>query len=150
MKDMSRKESIAKVKKDIDFFDKRTSTVNLPAWEDAVMLQQGEDPKNTVVFVPGTPPFHVIHVDNICFFKDAYRVVSIERKESISQKLYPQDLARDILSLMDYLGIESAHFCGMREGAVATFALAGVAPGRIRTITVSNMGLQMKAKPQSS
>jgi 3-oxoadipate enol-lactonase len=48
----------------------------------------------------------------------------------------PKDLAADVISLMDHLGIEKAHFCGFSLGGAAGLELAIAHSDRLRSLSL--------------
>jgi 3-oxoadipate enol-lactonase len=52
-------------------------------------------------------------------------------------------LARDVIELLDFLRIETVHFCGLSIGGQTGIWLAVNAPKRLKSLTLSNTGAQI-------
>lgn len=59
-----------------------------------------------------------------------------------------EDVSRDILEVLDYRRIESAHFVGVSLGCLIIRTLAGIAPGRVRSMVlggaIARLGLRSR------
>lgn len=72
---------------------------------------------------------------------DAYRVVRFDTRghgaSDVPAGEYTLDqLASDVISLWDHLGIESTHYCGLSMGGMIGQTLALKAPERLRTLVL--------------
>jgi 3-oxoadipate enol-lactonase len=56
------------------------------------------------------------------------------------------DLGRDVLALLDHLGVERAHFCGLSLGGMTGMWLASHAPQRIAALILANTAPQIGAR----
>jgi pimeloyl-ACP methyl ester carboxylesterase len=64
---------------------------------------------------------------------------------------YSQDIAcRDIVAVLDGLGIASAHLVGVSMGAAAALQAAINEPRRVRSITLASIGTGSDAKPDDN
>ena len=81
---------------------------------------------------------------NLAAFAERYRVLLYDHRgtgrsdRALPDAVTVDDLADDILSLMDALEIERAHLVGHAAGGVAGLALARRAPGRLDGLVVVN------------
>ncbi|MFW6414876.1 MAG: alpha/beta fold hydrolase, partial [Thermodesulfobacteriota bacterium] len=66
-------------------------------------------------------------------FPTLFTVQSSERPKYVAYTL--QDMAEDVLGLMDYLQIESAHVAGISMGGMIAQVLATNHPHRVKTLT---------------
>jgi hypothetical protein len=104
---------------DLVWLESRYKSIDLPGWADALVYDSGGEGE-ALIFAPVLPPFDVIHVPQIKHFAGKYRVVAYRCRESLERPIYPAERAEEIKHLMDHLGIESAHFCGLNEDATAS------------------------------
>lgn len=136
---LDRQKTLRQIDDDLTWLESRYRRLDLPDWPDAHVYDSGGS-GDVLIFAPVPPPFDVIHVPNIKHFARKYRVVTYRRRESQDHPIFPEERATEIGVLMDRLGIESAHFCGLNEGAIAVFYLAEVAPQRIKSIVCTCIG----------
>jgi 3-oxoadipate enol-lactonase len=54
-----------------------------------------------------------------------------------------EDLGRDVLALLDHLGVERAHFCGLSLGGITGMWLGIHAPQRIASLVLANTAPQI-------
>lgn len=81
-------------------------------------------------------------------FADDFAVLTYDTRghgrSEAPQGAYSIDrLARDVLDLMDALGIETAHFCGLSLGGMTGQALGSRAPERFRSLVLSTTSAYM-------
>ena len=131
--------TLRRIDEDLMWLESRYKSIDLSGWPDALVYDSGVEGE-ALIFVPVLPPFEVIHVPQIKHFAGEYRVVTYRRRESLERPIYQAERAEEIGHLMDHLGIESAHFCGLNEGAIAVFALAKIAPRCVKSIVCTGIG----------
>jgi valacyclovir hydrolase len=95
----------------------------------------------------GTAELHMGHM--IEWLRDGYRVIgptlrgygqSYPKPRQFPHDFYQQD-ARDVLALMDHLGIEQAHYIGYSDGGEVGMLAGGMAPARFSSIvTIGAVG----------
>ncbi len=137
---LDRKKTLRQIDDDLAWLESRYQRLDLPGWPDALVYDSGGS-GDVLIFVPVLPPFDVIHVPNIKHFIQKYRVVAYRRRESRDHPIFPDERATEIAVLMDRLSIESAHFCGLNEGAIAVSYLAQESPQRIKSIVCTCIGM---------
>ncbi len=77
---------------------------------------------------------------------DKYRVIALDnRGHGLSDKPEAEDeyglkMVRDVLGLMDHLGIERAHMVGYSMGGMILMKLLTIAPERVRSAVIGGMG----------
>ncbi|MFZ0618244.1 MAG: 3-oxoadipate enol-lactonase [Candidatus Acidiferrales bacterium] len=76
-------------------------------------------------------------------FSSSFRVLRYNTRGHVQSSLTPgpysmDQLGRDVLSLLEALAIDRAHFCGLSVGGMIGMSAALQAPGRFRTLIVSN------------
>lgn len=81
---------------------------------------------------------------NVAAFAEHFRVVAYDHRgtgrsdRALPDMVSVDDLARDMLALMDGLNIARADFVGHAAGGVAVLALAALAPERVRRAVIVN------------
>ncbi len=136
-----KKEIINQVNVDLEWLESRYKVIDLPDWEKAHILDLGPKGKDVLIFAPVVPPFEVIHVPNIKYFQDKFRVVVYRRKESNNGPITPVERAEEIVVLMNHLNIKEAHFCGLNEGAIAVFNLSKLDRSKVKSIVCTSIGI---------
>lgn len=128
------------------WLESRYQHIDVPDWPDAPVYDSGGE-GDVLVFAPVLSPFDVIHVPNIRYFGERFRVVTYRRRESLTRPIYPNERAREIRNLLHALDIDRVHFCGLNEGAIAAFALARIDPQTIRSIICTCIGVDNLVSP---
>lgn len=81
---------------------------------------------------------------NLSAFEDRYRVLLYDHRgtgrshRTLPEHLTVEDMAGDLLGLMDALGVARAHLVGHAAGGLIGLALAAVAPERLGKLVVVN------------
>lgn len=108
-----------------------------------------------VVFVHGAGGSSAIWFRQIRDFKAHFNVLLVDlRGHGGSQALSTtetltytfEDVSRDILEVMDHLGIEQAHFVGISLGSILIRTLAEVAPERVKTMVLGGAIARLNAR----
>lgn len=95
-----------------------------------------------VVFVHGAGGSSTIWYKQIREFKDHFNVLLVDlrghgQSESTAAPDYTfEDVSRDVLVVLDHLGIEQAHFVGISLGCILIRTLADMAPERVRSMVL--------------
>lgn len=73
---------------------------------------------------------------------EQYQIVTYDTRghgaSSVIESSTLQNLAEDVVDILDALKIEKAHFCGISMGGITALALAIQFPERLHSITVAN------------
>ncbi len=72
-------------------------------------------------------------------FENRRRVITYERRESTTKYLHASDRAKDLKSVLDYMGIERCDFVSHSSGAIATLHLALMYPERVNSLVLMNV-----------
>jgi aminoacrylate hydrolase len=81
---------------------------------------------------------------NLAAFAGRYRVLLYDHRgtgrsdRGLPDDLTVEDMARDLLTLMDALELHRAHFIGHAAGGLIGLALAAIAPARLGKLVVAN------------
>jgi aminoacrylate hydrolase len=81
---------------------------------------------------------------NLAAFAERYRVLLSDHRgtgrsdRDLSNEISVEDMARDVLALMDALEVRRAHFVGHAAGGLIGLALASTAPERLGKLIVVN------------
>ncbi|GGK50016.1 alpha/beta fold hydrolase [Salinarimonas ramus] len=114
----------------------------------------GEDRGEPIVLVHGFASNHAVNWVNTMWTKTlthaGRRVIALDnRGHGASEKLYEPEaygslvMARDVLNLMDHLGLERADVMGYSMGARITAHLALAAPERVRAALLGGLGIHL-------
>lgn len=131
-----------RVNADLEWLLSQYKVVDLPNYGDAHIIDFGSKEKEVLIFAPVLSPFDVIHVPNIRYFQNKFRIVIYRRKESKTAPISPTERAEEIHIIMNYLDIKEAHFCGLNEGAIAVFNFAKLFPNRVKSIVCTSIGIE--------
>lgn len=79
----------------------------------------------------------------VAFFRQHFRVLTYDTRghgssDAPAGEYVIDDLGRDVLALLDHLGIERANFCGLSLGGMTGIWLAANHPERIEKLVLSN------------
>ncbi|WP_139323390.1 alpha/beta fold hydrolase, partial [Roseomonas sp. TAS13] len=79
-------------------------------------------------------------------FSNRYRVIRPDLRGHGMSGVTPgpysiEGMARDMLGLLDLMGVESAHVAGISIGGMIAQSLAAQAPGRVRSLTLVDTAL---------
>lgn len=109
-----------------------------------------------VVFVHGAGGSSSIWFRQIRDFKAHFNVLLVDlRGHGGSQNRFPgprsyrytfEDLSRDIIEVMDHIGIDEAHFVGISLGCILIRTLAETAPGRVKTMILGGAIARMNVR----
>ena len=108
-----------------------------------------------VVFVHGAGGSSAVWYRQIRDFKEHFNVLLVDlRGHGGSQQLSPtealtysfEDVSRDILEVMDHLGIERAHFVGISLGSILIRTLGEMAPERVKTVVLGGAIARLNAR----
>ncbi len=99
----------------------------------------GEGPP--VVFSHGFLMDHEMFAPQVAELRDIYRVITWDERgfgatESDGQPFTYWDSARDVLALLDHLGIERAVLGGMSQGGFLSLRAALLSPDRVRALVL--------------
>ena len=85
---------------------------------------------------------HRMWKSQIDYFAKNYFVICYDTRghgnSVVSTALELNDLAHDVLDILDALEIKKAHFCGISMGGITGLKLAKIAPERLFTVTIAN------------
>ncbi len=107
-----------------------------------------------VVFVHGAGGSNVVWFKQLRDFKKHFNVLLIDlRGHGKSKKGYSKaevykfdEIALDVIQIMDYLKIEKAHFVGISLGCIVIRAMDKLAPGRAESIILGGAVIQFNKK----
>ncbi|ESR22466.1 3-oxoadipate enol-lactonase [Lutibaculum baratangense] len=79
----------------------------------------------------------------VAHFGDRYRILRYDQRGHGRSSAPPGEysfgqLGRDVVALMDYLGVEKAHFCGLSMGGMTGMWLGVHAPHRVDRLVLAN------------
>ncbi|MBU0926856.1 MAG: alpha/beta hydrolase [Spirochaetes bacterium] len=137
---IDKRRAINDIDEDLAWLESRYRRLDLPGWP-AAEIFDGGGRGEALIFVPVPAPFDVIHVPGIRHFSETFRIVGYRRRESADRRIYPAERAAEIAAIMNALGIQRAHFCGLNEGAIAAFSLAKTEPERVASIVCTSIGM---------
>ncbi|QWD90205.1 alpha/beta fold hydrolase [Polynucleobacter sp. MWH-Braz-FAM2G] len=94
-----------------------------------------------VVLIHGLAGDYSAWTNQIQILKDHYRVIAFDNRGAgkstqVDESISTQDLAKDTLGLMDYLGIDSAHVVGRSMGGAVAQHMALMAPARVKSLVL--------------
>lgn len=131
-----------RVNVDLGWLLSQYKVIDLPNYGIAHIIDIGSKERKVLIFATVLSPFDVIHVPNIKYFQDKFRIVIYRRKESKTKPITPIERAEEIHVIMNYLGIKEAHFCGLNEGAIAVFNLAKRYPNSVKSVVCTSIGIE--------
>lgn len=108
-----------------------------------------------VVFIHGAGGSNVVWFKQLRDFKKHFNVLLIDlrghgkskMKDITSADQYRFDeIGRDVIEIMDHLGIEKAHFVGISLGSIVIRAIDRLAPGRAESIILGGAVVQFSKK----
>ncbi len=115
----------------------------------------GKDEKPAVVLLHGFTGDHTTWKSLSNKLKDSFRVVSIDllghggTDSPSNPELYEMtNAAKDIILIMDHLGIDSAHFLGYSMGGRLALGTAIMYPDRIKTLMLESASPGLRSKKE--
>jgi 3-oxoadipate enol-lactonase len=103
---------------------------------------EGPEQAPAIVFSNSLGTDHHMWQAQVAALKQSYKVVTYDtRGHGASSLIAPtslQNLAEDVIDILDTLNIEQAHFCGISMGGITALALAIDYPQRFLSIIVAN------------
>lgn len=99
----------------------------------------------TIVFAHGAGGSHMVWYQQVPYFRERYRCVTFDHRnygQSVDESgegwaAYP----RDLLGLLDHLGIEDALLVAQSMGGFSCFPLAAAHPSRVRKLVMASTAL---------
>jgi len=95
---------------------------------------------NPIVLIHGHPFDHTMWYPQVVAFSDSYKVVTPDLR-GYGQSGLPasgntrfEDYATDVLLLLDFLGVDSFHICGLSMGGQVIMEMFRQAPGRVKSL----------------
>jgi pimeloyl-ACP methyl ester carboxylesterase len=112
----------------------------------------GSDDKPPILCLPGLTRNSRDWADFAERYSPRFRVLALEFRgrggsdyDPVPQRYNPLTYARDVLELLDQLGIEQAIFAGTSLGGLVTMTVAAMAPQRIRATIMNDVGPDIDA-----
>lgn len=108
-----------------------------------------------VVLVHGAGGSSAIWYRQVRVFQQHFNVLLVDLRghggsngiAAIASRDYSFDaVSRDILEVLDHLGIEKAHFVGMSLGSIVIRAIAEIAPERVQTLVMGGAIMRMNVR----
>jgi pimeloyl-ACP methyl ester carboxylesterase len=107
-----------------------------------------------VVFVHGAGGSNVVWFKQLRDFKKHFNVLLIDLRghgkskniESPEEKYKLNQIASDVIGIMDHLKIEKAHFVGISLGCIIIRAIDKLAPGRAESIILGGAIIQFNSR----
>jgi len=119
-----------------NFIYQQWKTVDIGGWKTSILdIGKGEP----IVFVPICQGLEVFDSLLIQRFSRANRIITYQRRENESRILDRESRANDLRQLLDYLGIERAHFVSHSSGSIAATTLALKQPSRFLSYVWMNL-----------
>lgn len=132
----------------------------MPAYVEPVLLHyrtfESTPEADWVVFVHGAGGSSAIWYKQIRAFQKHFNVLLIDLRghgdsrigaERTKQAAYTfEDVSRDILDVLDYVGIERAHFVGISLGSVIIRTLGEIAPERVASMVLGGAVLRLNLR----
>ena len=97
-----------------------------------------------LIFVHAFPLCHRMWDSQVEYFKDKYRVILYDARglgystELDSRQYMMEDMADDLLSVMDFLKIDKANVCGLSMGGYTTLRALTKAPERYLSVILAD------------
>lgn len=126
--------------KNANFIYQQWKAVNIKGWDTKILDVGSGEP---IIFVPICRGLEAFDSLLIKHFTKTHRVITFERRENENLVLDRFSRARDIKQIIDYLGIQKAHFVSHSSGSVATTTLALQEPSRF----LSYVWMSLSSKP---
>lgn len=102
------------------------------------------------VLVLGNPLGSNLHMWDkvLLWFGSRYRVIRFDTRGHGRSSVPPgpykiEDLGRDVLGLLDSLGVECVNFCGLSMGGMVAMWLGISAPQRVKRLVMANTGARI-------
>ncbi len=110
--------------------------------------------KTWVVFVHGAGGSNVVWFKQLRDFKKHFNVLLVDLRghgkskniDSKEEKYRFEEIALDVIQIMDHLQIEKAHFVGISLGCILIRAIDKLAPGRAESIILGGAVIQFNKK----
>lgn len=107
-----------------------------------------------MVFIHGAGGSNVVWFKQLREFKKHFNVLLVDlrghgksKKEYSSAEIYKFDeIAGDVIQIMDHLGVSKAHFVGISLGCIVIRAIDRLAPGRAESIILGGAVIQFNRK----
>ncbi len=95
-----------------------------------------------LLLIHGLAGDHTAWLPQIAEFKSRHRVIAIDnpgggKSSAVSEPTSMQEMAEDVLRLLDALGVESAHVVGRSMGGAIAQRMALTAPERVRSLVLA-------------
>jgi hypothetical protein len=71
---IDKQRNLHQIDDDLAWLESKYQHIDLPDWPNAMVYDSG-GPGDVLIFAPVLPPFEVIHVPNIRYFNDKFRVL---------------------------------------------------------------------------
>ncbi len=107
--------------KNANFIYSRWKSIRIGDFETRIFDMGEGEPIVVVPICQGLEAFDSLMIQQLC---KEYRVITFARRENEKERLDRYTRAGDIKKVLDYLGIEKAHFISHSSGSVATTTLA--------------------------
>ncbi len=113
------------------------------------------DSSTWVVFIHGAGGSNVVWFRQLRDFKKHFNVLLIDLRGHGKSKMKNitsadqyrfDDIARDVIYIMDHVGIEKAHFVGISLGSIVIRAIDKLVPGRAESIILGGAVVQFNKK----
>lgn len=119
-----------------DFVYRQWKVVDIDGWKTRI-LDVGKGP--AIVFVPVCQGMEAFDSLLMKHFAQNRRVITFQRREDENQDLNRKSRADDLEKVLDFFGIEKAHFVSHSSGSIATTTLALRDPDRFLSYVWMNL-----------
>ena len=118
------------------------SLINNRNGQQLAVYSFGDTAQPTIIFSNSLGTDHGMWQTQVSAFSQNYFVICYDTrghgKSAVIENTSLNDLAHDVIDILDYFNVEKAHFCGISMGGITGLQLGLIAPQRFLSITIAN------------
>ncbi len=118
------------------------SLINNRNGQQLAVYSFGDTAQPAIIFSNSLGTDHGMWQTQVSAFSQNYFVICYDTrghgKSAVIENTSLNDLAHDVIDILDYFNVEKAHFCGISMGGVTGLQLGLIAPQRFLSITIAN------------